>query len=73
MRLRRLNGEIVWDESGNPIGGSWERIVEPIGAPIQTGNREPRTLLTGVLRCGKPKPDGSICGVLSMDEHLLPE
>jgi hypothetical protein len=35
-----------------------------IGAPIQTGNREPRTLLTGVLRCGKPKPDGSICNVL---------
>lgn len=35
-----------------------------IGAPSQTGNREPRTLLTGVLRCGKPKPDGSICNVL---------
>jgi DNA invertase Pin-like site-specific DNA recombinase len=84
---RRLNGEIVRDDSGNPIVGSWERIVEPeqwmavdailtarkghavlpdgsIGAPIQTGNREPRTLLTGVLRCGKPKPDGSICNVL---------
>lgn len=84
---RRLNGEIVRDASGNPIVGSWERIVEPeqwmavdailtarkghavlpdgsIGAPIQTGNREPRTLLTGVLRCGKPKLGGSICGVL---------
>lgn len=35
-----------------------------IGAPIPTGYREPRTLLTGVLRCGKPKPDGSICNVL---------
>jgi DNA invertase Pin-like site-specific DNA recombinase len=84
---RRLNDEIVRDESGNPIVGSWERIVEPeqwmaidailtarkghavlpdgsIGAPIQTGSREPRTLLTGVLRCGKPKSDGSICNVL---------
>ncbi len=35
-----------------------------IGAAIQTGYREPRTLLTGVLWCGKPKPDGSICNVL---------
>jgi DNA invertase Pin-like site-specific DNA recombinase len=84
---RRLNGEIVRDDGGNPIVGCWERIVEPeqwmavdaiitarkghavlpdgsIGAPIQTGYREPRTLLTGVLRCGKPKPEGSICGVL---------
>ncbi|MGH4007134.1 MAG: recombinase family protein [Pseudonocardiaceae bacterium] len=84
---RRLNGEIVRDESSNPIVGSWERIVEPeqwmavdailtarkghavlpdgsIGAPLQTGNREPRTLLTGVLRCGKSKLDGSICGAL---------
>ncbi len=84
---RRLNGEIVRDENGNPIIGSWERIVEPeqwmavdailterkgytvlpngsIGESIQTGNREPRTLLTGILRCGRPKPDGSICGAL---------
>jgi hypothetical protein len=35
-----------------------------IGLAIQTGYREPRTLLTGVLWCGKPKPDGSICNVL---------
>jgi Recombinase len=26
---RRPNGEIVRDNSGNPIVGSWERIVEP--------------------------------------------
>lgn len=26
---RRLNGEIVRDDSGKPVVGSWERIVEP--------------------------------------------
>jgi hypothetical protein len=84
---RRLNGQIVRDERGDPVVGSWERIVEPeqwlavdaiiserkghsvlpggsVGEAIDTANREPRTLLTGVLRCGKPKADGSICGTL---------
>lgn len=39
--------------------------VSPNGtltAVVSTGRAEPRTLLAGIARCGKVKPDGSICG-----------
>jgi DNA invertase Pin-like site-specific DNA recombinase len=81
---RRLHGEIVVDEQGNPVVGKWESVVQPetwlaIDAIIRA--RKGRTvgpdgtpgdllaadfsvhryLLSGIARCGKPRPDGSIC------------
>lgn len=88
---RRLNGEIVRDDSGNPVVGQWTpivtsqqweaadailrarkgRIVHPngsIGDLLPTDFRQ--HLLTGILRCGKPRHDGSgICGAPLRIKH----
>lgn len=81
---RRLHGEIVVDDQGNPVMGTWEAIVPPetwmaidaimrsrsgrtVGSDGTPGDALAadfslhRYLLSGILRCGKPRPDGSIC------------
>ncbi|WP_214416700.1 recombinase family protein [Sphaerisporangium fuscum] len=81
---RRLGGELVRDDAGNPVVGQWEAILTPdewvtVQAIFSTRNgrsvgkdgvpgevlpadyREHRYLLTGILRCGRPKEDGVIC------------
>lgn len=80
---RKLNGEVVVDDDGEPVVGRWEPIIEPatwraIDAIMKQrkgravgpdGNRfalatdfaEHRYLLSGILRCGKPRTDGGIC------------
>lgn len=82
---RRLNGELVTDDEGQPVLGRWEPIVTPelwmavdaiikgrkghtvtssglVSQPLADDFREHKHLLTGILRCGKPHPDGTICG-----------
>jgi DNA invertase Pin-like site-specific DNA recombinase len=81
---RRIDGEIIRDESGQPVVGQWEPIIAPeqwmaidaimegrkgrrVGTDGRPGNdlpvdhREHKYLLTGILRCGKPRPDGTPC------------
>ncbi|MGW4947208.1 recombinase family protein [Actinoplanes sp. NPDC004185] len=81
---RLLHGEIVTDDSGQPVQGAWEPIIDPatwqavsaimgnrkgrsVNPDGSTGNvlaadfSEHRYLLSGILRCGKPKPDGTLC------------
>lgn len=82
---RRLGGELVRDDDGEPITGRWAPIVTPeqwmavdaifqgrkgmrmrpdgtILGPLPSNYREPRYLLTGIVRCGRVKPDGTQCG-----------
>ncbi len=81
---RRLHGEIVVEDQGKPVMGTWEPIVpqetwmaidaimrsrsgRKVGSDGTPGDvlaadfSLHRYLLSGVLRCGKPRPDGSIC------------
>ncbi|MGW1027558.1 recombinase family protein [Streptomyces sp. NPDC002577] len=76
---RKLNGELVRDETGVPVIGLWDPIIAPkewmaidalfssrVGPNIRadgsvTDYRTPHYLLTGILRCGKPREDGTIC------------
>jgi hypothetical protein len=81
---RRIGGEIVRDENGQPIVGQWEPIIAPeqwmavdaimqarkgkrvsrdgeSGEELPADYREHKYLLTGTLRCGKPRPDGTPC------------
>jgi DNA invertase Pin-like site-specific DNA recombinase len=81
---RMLHGEIVTDESGQPVRGAWEPIVDPetwqainaimstrkgrgvnpdgsTGKALSSDFAEHRYLLSGILRCGKPRPGGTLC------------
>ncbi|WP_169514648.1 recombinase family protein [Actinokineospora enzanensis] len=79
---RKINGQLVCDEKGNPVVGEWDALVTPaewkkidaifqarqgktVGPNGETagelGLREPKYLLTGLARCGKPKDDDSLC------------
>jgi DNA invertase Pin-like site-specific DNA recombinase len=81
---RRLHGEIVKDDNGQPIVGEWKPIIDPdtwqaidaimsarkgrkvspdgtIGDVLTADFAEHKYLLSGILRCGKPKADGALC------------
>ncbi|WP_084959487.1 recombinase family protein [Thermoactinospora rubra] len=45
----------------NARKGHWVNRDGSVGSPIPTDQREHRYLLSGILRCGKPKPEGGIC------------
>jgi hypothetical protein len=82
---RRLHGEIVKDDNGQPVIGAWQSIVDvdtwlsinaivssrknrkvypdgSVGDALAADFAEHRHLLSGIVRCGKPKADGSLCG-----------
>lgn len=81
---RRIGGQLVHDDHGQPVVGAWEPVVAPEqwqavdalfraragrrvsrdGKPAEAlpvDHREHRYLLSGILRCGKVKPDGTVC------------
>lgn len=81
---RMLHGEIVTDDKGASVVGSWQPIIDPetwmaIDAIVRTRKgrsvgpdgqpgvvlpvdfSEHRYLLSGIVRCGKEKADGSPC------------
>jgi DNA invertase Pin-like site-specific DNA recombinase len=82
---RRLHGEIVTGDDGQPVAGAWTPVVDvqtwqaidaivqarksrsvgpsgDTGAFLAADFAEHRYLLSGIVRCGKPKADGSLCG-----------
>ncbi len=71
---REIKGELVRDTDGQPIVGEWEAIVSPkewfaAAGTIRSrgGSGQPggpmvhKYLLTGILRCGARKEDGTVC------------
>jgi hypothetical protein len=76
---RKLKGELVTGDDGNPVVGKWEAIVTPkewyaVTALLDKrrnaggwdgsgdGKNTPRKyLLTGLLRCGRKRDDGTFC------------
>lgn len=81
---RRIGGQLVHDDHGQPVVGAWEPVVSPeqwravdtllrartghrVGndakpaEALPVDHREHRYLLSGILRCGKVKPDDTVC------------
>jgi len=81
---RRLRGELVADDSGKPVMGQWQPVVDTetwlavdaimkaragrrvrpdgsVGDPLPVDKTVHWYLLSGILRCGKTRPDGTPC------------
>ncbi|MFI1729209.1 recombinase family protein [Streptomyces acidicola] len=72
---REIKGELVRDGDDQPIVGEWETIITPKqwfavtakirerggGTGMPRGSLVHKYLLTGILRCGNVRDDGTVC------------
>jgi DNA invertase Pin-like site-specific DNA recombinase len=80
--LRDHNGQIVLDDHGEPVKGTWPPLVSVdtwraaqtvLNAPSRAPG--PKTVrqhkLTGILRCGKPGCGGHLSGMQTIDNKRI--